>query len=345
VEEEILIIRLSSIGDILHCTPVARSLKIAWPKCKITWLVGEASEQLIRYNPYIDEIIIWSRERFEKYFLKFDIKRSYDIWRDLQNVLAPRKFYAVLDIHGLFLTGMIASQVQTKRRIGMSGARELNPLFMTETARPLSRHIVDRYLGVLKPLGITSMDVRMTLVLSENSRCFAERFLDDAGVLPSDRLVVLVPGTTWPSKNWPTDFFARVAATLFRDFRIVMCGGSAELKLGMEIQAKSGVAIINAIARTSVLEMAAIIERAAVVVTGDTGPLHIAAALGIPTVAIFGPTDPALHAPLGQQNAIVCNRLACSFCHKTNCAQGNAKCMSSILPEEVVEKVYCVARA
>ena len=344
MEQEILIIRLSSIGDILHCTPVVRTLKQAWPKCRITWLVGEASQELIKYNSYIDEIVVWSRERFEQQLRKIDIVRTYNLWRDLQQALAPRHFDALLDIHGLFLTGMIASQVQTKRRIGMSEAREFNSLFMTETAKPLGKHIVERYLGVLRPLGITTMDVRMTLVLSDHSKRFAVQFLADVGVLLAERFVVLVPGTTWPSKNWPTNFFAKVATSLAKNFRIILCGGQAEVKLGQEIQAQAGVTVINAVNRTSVLEMAAILERAAVVVTGDTGPLHIAAALGVPTVAIFGPTDPAIYEPLGQQHAVLFNKLACSFCHKVTCPLETGRCMLSVTPEAVVQKVYSVAK-
>lgn len=343
MEQEILIIRLSSIGDILHCTPVVSSLKAAWPKCRITWLVGEAAEELIKYNPYIDEIIIWSRESFEQQLRKFAVLRTYDIWRDLQQVLAPKKFYALLDIHGLFITGVIASQVRAKRRIGMSGSREFNSLFMTEIAEPLSRHIVDRYLGLLKPLGINTLDSRMMLVIPENSRRLAEKFLAAVGILLSDRFVVLVPGTTWPSKNWPAELFAKVACRLHKDFKIVLCGGKSEIKLGREIQTKAGVVLINAIDKTSMLELAAILERAAVVVSGDTGPLYIAAALGVPTVALFGPTDPEIYAPRGPQHAILFHKFACSFCHKVTCPLGDGRCMLSVTAEEVVQKVQSIA--
>jgi lipopolysaccharide heptosyltransferase I len=340
MEQEILIIRLSSIGDILHCTPVVSSLKAAWPKCRITWLVGEAAAELIKYNPYIDEIIIWSRENFEKQLRKFALIRTYDSWRDLQKKLASKNFDMLLDIHGLFLTGVIASQVRTTRRIGMSEAREFNSLFMTEVAEPLSRHIVDRYLGVLKPLEIRPLQDKMTLVIPEDSRDFAKTFLTAAGVLLSDRFVVLVPGTTWASKNWPTELFAKVACSIHQDFKIVLCGGKLEVKLGREIQTKAGVVLINAIARTSVLELAAILERAAVVVSGDTGPLHMAAALGVPTVGLFGPTDPEIYAPRGQQHATLFHKLACSFCHKVTCPLGHGRCMLSVTPEEVVQQVH-----
>ncbi len=339
---EILIIRLSSIGDIVHCTPVATALKAAWPDCKITWLVGEVAADLLRYNPYIDEIIIWSRERFEKYLRAFEFRKAFELWQDLQRRLSAKTFYAVLDVHGLFLTGMIASKTQTGRRIGMRQAREFNTLFMTETAEPLGKHITDKYLGLLKPLGITPVNNKMTVIVPEVVKQFTKSFLKSKAIGPYEKYAVILPGTTWTAKNWPASYFAETLRFICKDFKIVLCGGKAEINLGREIEKKAGVPVVNAIGQTAILEMAGIIEQACVVIGGDTGPLHIAAALGIPTVALFGPTDPAIYAPLGPKNAVLFNRLMCSYCHKTKCPKGDANCMSSITPEKVVQEVYNV---
>ena len=340
--KEILIIRLSSIGDVIHCTPVARSLKMFWPDCKITWLVGENCAEILSRNPYIDEIIVWSREKFEKHLRNFEFGNASLMWKKLRRDLSKRKFFAALDIHGLFLTGMIAKMVNTKRRIGMSQARELNFLFMTQTARSLGKHITDKYLGVLTPLGIHSVDHQMVLVVPEEDRRFAKTFLKDRGVFPQEKYAVLIPGTTWSSKNWPTDFFAQTAQRIYKDFKIVLCGGKAEIELSEEIQEKAGIRIINAVNQTTLLQMAGIIEGAAVVISGDTGPLHIAAALEIPTVAVFGPTNPEVYAPIGQKNAAVFSEMPCSFCHKMKCPRGNASCMTGVTSKEVVDKVYHV---
>lgn len=344
MSKEILIIRLSSIGDIIHCTPVASSLKAAWPDCKITWLVGEVSAELLKGNPDIDEIMIWSREKFEKYLRDFKVKEALGMWRDLQHKLQGKHFYAVLDIHGLFLTGMIAKQVKTKKRIGLKGAREFNSLFMTETGNALGKHITDKYLGVLACLGIESVDHRMSLVVSEEARQFVRKFLQEHAVLSQERILVLVLGTTWTTKNWPPAFFIEIIKLLYRDFKIILCGGKAEVEMGKEVETKAGVPIINSIGLTSLLEMAGIIEKASVVVAGDTGPLHMAGALGVPTVGMFGPTNPATYAPQGEQHAILFSTLPCSYCHKQKCPKGERKCMESITPEVVVQKVYAIAR-
>lgn len=342
--KDVLIIRLSSIGDVIHCTPVARSLKIAYPDCKITWIIGEVSADLLAYNPYVDEIIVWSREQFEKHLRNCEFAKAWELWTSLREQLATRKFDVVLDIHGLFLTGMIAKLVNTNRRIGMSQARELNSLFMTETAAPCGLHITDKYLGVLQAIGITAVDHQMFLDLAEQEKRFAEQFLLAEGIRSSEKFVVIIPGTTWLSKNWPTDLFAQMIQILSKDFKIVMCGGKAEIELGEKIQKLAGVPIINAVGKTNLLEMAALLARSAVVIAGDTGPLHIAAALAVPTVSIFGPTNPISYAPLGPGNEILVNKLPCSFCHKGKCPKGNAICMSSITPQAVAEQVYRMAR-
>jgi 3-deoxy-D-manno-octulosonic-acid transferase len=341
--KEILIIRLSSIGDVIHCTPVAASLKAAWPDCRTTWLVGEVAADLVRYNPHVDETLVWSRERFERRLRSGDLRGALAMWRELRGVLAARRFYAVLDVHGLFLTGMIARLTDTGRRIGMSDARELNPLFMNETAPPLGRHVTERYLGVLRPLGIMPVDRRMTLAVPAAAERAADGLLAAAGRMSVRRLAVLAPGTTWPAKNWPALFYARTVRLLGRDFTAVLCGGAAEEPLGRTIEAAAGIPVINLIGRTGLLEMAALMRRAAVTVAGDTGPLYMAAAVGTPTVGIFGPTDPVRLAPPGEGNAVAVARQPCSFCHRMACPQGGGACMRAVTPEQVVRQVYRVA--
>lgn len=344
MNREILIIRLSSIGDVIHATPVAKSLKAAWPDCKITWLVGEVCAELIKNNPYVDEMIVWSRERFDRYLRSYEFSQAYTLWQELRSQLATKSYYAALDIHGLFLTGMIARLVRTDRRIGLRESREFNPLFMTETADPLGTHIIDRYLGVLTPLGITLEHREMTLVVPAAAKEFAKSYLHKENVLSKDKLAILVPGTTWITKNWPPEFFASTAATLGKDFKILLCGGKNEWSMGQEIIAKAGVPVINAIGETSLVEMAALLEQAAVVIAGDTGPLYMAAALGTPTVAIFGPTNPEVYTPPGRRNLAAVNKQACSFCHKTKCPTGNAICIKSVMPEQVVNQVYNILK-
>lgn len=339
MNREILIIRLSSIGDVIHCTPVAGALKEAWPGCRITWLVGENSASVIQHNPLIDEVVVWSRERFEKCLRAGAFREAWAMWRQLKADLAGRAFYAALDVHGLFLTGMIMRLVKAKHRIGLSGAKELNPLFMTSTGKPLGRHITEKYLGVVTALDIKPGCPRMTLTIPPAARQSAAAFLAAAGITAEAKIAILVPGTTWITKNWLPELFAETARLLAGDFTVMLCGGKAELPFGQAIEAAAGVPLVNAIGRTSLLEMGGLLERAAVVVGGDTGPIHMAAALGTPTVALFGPTDPAVYKPPGERHAAVVAPGDCVFCHKMKCRLETGACMKAIRPEDVVRQI------
>jgi len=336
-----LIIRLSSIGDVLHCTPVARTLKTAQPDSHITWVVGVVPSDLLIANPYIDEIYVWPRERFEQHLRRGEFSSAWKLWKKLCQDLQERNFDIVLDIHGQFLSGMVAAASKAPRRIGMSHTRELNSLFMNEIAphSPLDVHVIKQYLRILQPLGITSSDYSMTLHLPAESITFADTFLSNHGVNPQDTIIALNPGTTWQTKNWPTEYYATAIRALQPNGHILLCGGPADQALGESIIHDSGIPLINAIHQTSLLQLAALISRSTVLVTGDTGPLHMAIALGIPTVSMFGPTDPKRFGPLTPEHVVLEEQIDCRPCHKMLCPRKHLNCMYSLSPDKVITAV------
>ncbi|WP_378954846.1 lipopolysaccharide heptosyltransferase II [Pelosinus sp. sgz500959] len=339
-----LIIRLSSIGDVLHSTPVAQALKIAFPDCHITWLVGQVPSSLLTSNPYIDELYIWPRERWETHMRRGQFKSAWKLWQKLQTDLESKHFDVVLDIHGLFLSGMIAAASKAPRRIGMDHTRELNWLFMNEIApsSPQEVHVIQRYLSVLKPLGIHSKEYAMTLQLPEEAITFATDFLRDHGISKQDTIIAFNPGTTWPSKNWPTEYYAAVINSFKNNEPILLCGGPGEQKLGESIIQQLNRPIINAINQTSLLQLAALISQCSVLVTGDTGPLHMGIGLGIPTVSLFGPTDPQKFGPLTGKHIILEESMNCRPCHKKSCPLTHLNCMHSLSPERVIRAIQTV---
>ncbi|MDD4600221.1 hypothetical protein SDC9_04302 [bioreactor metagenome] len=333
-----VIIRLSSIGDVLHCTPVARALKEKFPSCHITWIVGQVSYPMVECNPFIDEVYVWSRERWEKLMRQGKFIEAWQMWRQLKKDMAKRDFDVALDVHGLFLSGMVTSATKAPRRIGLGGTKEQNGLFMTEQAPilPQDIHVIQRYLSVLRPLGITTNHYGMTLSLSDEARRFAAQFLSENGVAPDEKLVIINPATTWLAKNWPTEFFAQTADVLASQARIMICGGPGDADLAKKIKACTNVQIIDAVGKTSLLEMAALLEQANLLIVGDTGPLHMAVALGVPTVSVFGATDPAKFGPLTAGNIVLRSKVGCRPCHKTVCPQKDMRCMRSLRPETVI---------
>ncbi len=262
------------------------------------------------------------------------------MWKELMKRLSVLDFYAVLDIHGLFLTGLIASKIKAERHIGLKDAKELNFIFMGETVKPSGQHMTERYTSILRPLGIIANRDDMTLVILDYAQRFAKQFLLQAGIVAGDKIVVLVPGTTWSTKNWSPEFFAETANIIEKDFKVVLCGGQSEIELGQKIEKQFHGSLINAIGQTDLLEMAAILERASVVVAEDTGPLHMAAALKVATVVIFGPSDPECYKPLGGNSITLFHRQSCSFCHKPKCPTGKNDCMKKVLPSEVATAIY-----
>lgn len=336
-----LIIRLSSIGDVLHATPVAQALKTALPSCHITWLVGQVPSDLLSSNPYIDELYIWPRERWESHMRAGRFQEAWQLWKKLKCDLQAKQFQVVLDIHGLFLSGMIAAASKAPRRIGMGNTQELNWLFMNEIAPSLPQdvHVIQRYLSVLKPLGIHSAAYEMTLQLPKEALTFADNFLHRHGVKETDTIIALNPGTTWASKNWPAEYYTAVANALQTHGHILLCGGPAEEALGKAIEEQCKVPVINAINQTSLLQLAALIAKSNVLVTGDTGPLHMGVALKIPTVSLFGPTNPQKFGPLTGEHIVLEEVMDCRPCHKKSCPRTHLNCMKFLSPERVITAV------
>lgn len=337
----IVIVRLSSIGDVLHATPVVRALKSAVPSCNITWVVGEVSADLVRYNPFIDDVYVWSREKWEAHMRQGRFREAIAMWRWLKNDFSARPYDIALDVQGLFISGMVTAATGAPRRIGLGRTKEPNGLFMTERAHSSDEHVIQRYLSLLKPLGIHTDDYHMTLCIPPAAVQQAEEFLEKNGVASGDRVIVLVPATTWPSKNWPAEYFAAVINGLKDKGHLVLCGGPGDRDSAAAIAALTKTAVIDAVGKTSLLEMGALLARAHVVITSDTGPLHMAVALGTPTVSIFGPTAAAMYGPLQHGHIVLESQLECRACHKRTCPRKENRCMQAVSPRDVIDAALC----
>ncbi len=342
----ILIIRLSSIGDVLHGTPVPRALKQALPGCHITWVVGQVAADMVRYNPDIDELFVWPREEWEKAMRAGRFREAWQIWQRLRTYFHDKHYDIALDIHGLFLSGMVTAASHAPRRIGLSHTRELNHWFMTETAPPPNGpHVIERYLSILRPLQIQAADPRMTLIIPPAATEFAAAFLPEQGVTPADKVIAVNPATTWKAKNWPPAYFAQVIDAVSPHAKVVLCGGPGDRAIAGQVLQAAKTPVIDAVGRTSLLELAALLERADVLVVGDTGPLHMAIAVGTPSVSIFGATDRRRFGPLDNAHIVLSGEKTCPPCHKTVCPRKTLDCLTSIQPQAVIEKTLALLNA
>lgn len=337
----IAVIRLSSVGDVLHGTPVVRAIKKACPSCHVTWIVGSVSADVLAGNPYIDEVYIWSREHWEKLLRQRRFSEALAYWRKLRDDLHARDFDIALDIHGIFISGLVMLATGAKRKIGMQNTRELNHLFVTERASlpPAGPHVIQRYLSVLSALQVSPDGWEMDLVPTPDAIEFADSFLKKAHYDPAKPLIAINPKTTWPTKNWPPEHFAAAASELAKDGQLLLCGGPGDKDTADAISRAAGVPVINATGQTRLHELAALLSRCQVLLTGDTGPLHMAVALRVPTVSIFGPTNPAIYGPLPPGHIVLRSNAACAPCNKQRCHRKDLRCQHDVSPQMAVEAV------
>ncbi len=294
-----LIVRLSAIGDCIQTLPLAVALKQSQPDCRITWVVDCAAEQLLHGHPSIDEVI-----RLKKGFAA----RPKEMLRWYQEQRG--RYDTVIDPQGLFKSALLGTLTRAPQRIGFTSpqSRELAWLSYSHPVRPLPGHLIIKQLGLLEPIGIlpdlqpaTQPDFGWRDDPQEDA--WGTQTMAAMG-LERNQFVLVNPGAGWPSKLWDTKKFSSVAQAIYERFRlpsIVAWGGSDERKLAESIVDGSPQACRLA-PDTRLRQLAWLLGRSRLFIGGDTGPMHLAVAVGCPTIALFGPTDPNHCGPLGPQH-------------------------------------------
>jgi len=307
VNERILIIKFGAVGDVIHGLPVLETLRAFYPQAHIGWAVEGAAAPVLEGNPALNDLILLDRKALRGF-------SGISYFRRWLQGLKGKKFEAVLDLHNLFKSGWIGWASGASLRVGFRKMREGNFLFMNRWVRPAAsrRHAVEKYLSLLEPLGIGEPQWRIRFPLAWNPRDEdrIEAFWTEQGfgrgASDHEAIVAVNPGASWPSKRWMPDRFARLSDRLVKErgVRILIVWGPGERPLAEEIARSMREKSIMA-PETSLKQLMVLIKRCRLLITGDTGPLHIAAALGIPTVALFGPSDPARNGPYGPGHVVV----------------------------------------
>jgi len=295
--QRILISRLSAIGDCVETMPLACALKHEWPDCEITWLVDCAAEQLLKIHPAVDHVI-----RVRKGFLK----KPASILK-LRRQLRECNFDLAIDPQGLLKSALVGWLSGAKRRIGFndSQARERAWWFYTDRVTATRKHLVDRHLQLLEPLGIANPRVEFGLPVAESDANWCADYLRSQHLTVFE-FVIVNPGAGWPSKLWPADRFGCVAQELWSRYQIrtlSVWSGDEEYKMAQEITRHCPSAVIAP--NTSLTQLAALLASCRFVVASDTGPMHMAVALGTTCVALFSVTDPSHCGPYGSQHKVI----------------------------------------
>ena len=344
--ERILLVRLSAIGDVLQCLPALADLRAARPGDEVHWLVEDRCASALRGHPMLDSVVVYERRA-----IQHDLRRPW-LWprallrvlRFLRALRAVRPTVSV-DLQGNLKGAVLSRLSGAPRRIGLArghGGREKAHWFATERVAlpPPPVHRADRARALLAPLGAKPAAGAAAVAGVAEAGPGIEKWLGDAGLEPG-AFAVLHPGSSGfaAMKRWPAERFGELARTL-RDRRglpVLVTAGPGEEALAEEVAALSCGAARRGPETKSLADLGALLQRAAVVVGADTGPVHMAAVLGAPTVALFGPKDPGVYGPRGARTRVVWKRIWCSPCLLRRC--GDPVCMTGMRLDEVLPAV------
>jgi heptosyltransferase I len=289
----VLIVRLSAIGDVLHGLPVLCALREALPTAHLAWLVEGRGADLLEGHRALDELIAVRRR-----WLKSP-RAVWELWRRVRG-----RFDVTIDVQGLSKSAVAARLTGARRRIGFAppDGREISPWLNNVLVRPTATHVVDRNLELLTPLGIKPAGARFDLPERAEDGRWAEQVIGQA--IGASRFALINPGAGWPSKLWPPERFAAVAAHLGRQqglASLAVWAGDEEHAWAKQIVAGSG-GWARLAPSSSLRQLAALARRAQLAVSSDTGPLHLAAAVGTPCVGLFGPMPAERNGPYGGEH-------------------------------------------
>lgn len=340
--QRICLIKPSSPGDIIHALPVLRGLRRRYPDAHLAWLVATPFANLIEADPALDEVIPFDRRRFGR------IGRSLAVTRDFLRFLRElrqRRFDLIIDLQGLFRSGFLAAACGAKHRIGPREAREFAWVFYNHRipGGDPNLHAAARNYAVAHMLGFDDDPLDFSIALTDEDRQEAAGLLAQAGLSAGKPYVVLVPATRWETKCWPAQRYGQLADTIRKKHGLpsILVGGASDIDAGQNSVDASNGAAQNLCGKTTLRQLAALIDRAALVVTADSTPMHIAAAHGRPLIALFGPTNPNRTGPYGRTDDVLRLELDCSPCYLrkiSQCPHQHA-CMTDMTLETVARAV------
>jgi heptosyltransferase-1 len=336
---KILILKPSSLGDVIHALPVLRLLKRHWPESRIHWWLDASLLQLLENDPDLAGIHTFERKRWTAPHRWLEMIASIRAMR-------RQRFDLAIDLQGLARSSLFAWLSNAKKIIGLDNLREggregARALYdVTPPRASAEAHAVDRYLAVLPLLGVpVHWDFEWLPPRPEAARRVRQTWAPEGDPI---RWIVLLPGGRWDNKRWPVQNFVELARRFaaIPKVKLVVLGSQGERPLGDAIAEAAPGRCLNLAGLTSLDEMIEWIRLSRFTITNDTGPMHVAAALHRPVLAIFGPTNPSNTGPYGQLgNVFQTTGLPCVPCLKSTCAYREPlACLHAIKPDAVFEK-------
>ncbi|MGQ9610236.1 MAG: lipopolysaccharide heptosyltransferase II [bacterium] len=319
------------IGDMILLTPALHAIRDQFPHANISMLVLPLVQELMERNPYIDEVIIYDKHNTNKGMRQM---------MKIGNQLKSRQFDISVILHPNSISSIFLSHIARipkciyGKNILMKRAKKI--------------HEVKRYLNIVSSIANTeNYDQLEFWGITEDEINFAKNIIN----IQNNPIIGINISTTWHSKQWEIENFTRLIELLIKQFdaKILLTGGKDDIALGNKVLSKilakenlpeyKDGSILNLVGITTIIQLGAIIKCCDLYITADSGPMHISAALGVPTIALFGPTDPARHGPYGKNNMVIKKDMSCSPCYKRECKMKSNACMKVIRPEDVFESV------
>ncbi len=324
---KILIIKPSSLGDVVHSLPFLNALRDSFPRAEIHWIIAKGFEGLLEGHPMINKLWIINKDDWKRIRgARATIKELRSLFKSLK----AEKYDLVIDLQGLLRSGILTKATGAPVRVGFKEAREGSRIFYTHTVKAgKDVHAVDRYLETAKFLGCDISDIKFPFPLSFNSQRLTLKLQ-----FP-EKYALIVPGARWETKRWFPERFGQLASMM--QVESIIVGGESDADIADIVVRNSDGNAISAAGKTTLKELIEIIKNARFVVTNDSGPMHIAAALNVPVFAIFGPTNPLRTGPYGRLHVIIRKELECSPCYKKNCR--TVQCMEMISVREVADAI------
>ena len=335
----ILMIKLSAIGDVIHTLPALAALRKKFPDAHITWVIEEAAADLIMDHPALDRVIISRRKSWLNDLKTGRFGRPVKEFIEFVQTLRDRPYDLVIDFHGLFKSAVIVLLSGGRRKLGYDSMQELSGLFYNEKIpEDMKKHAVDRYLDFLRYLGADVETPEFIIPVGKDRQTHAASLLQAEGIDIEKPFVAVSPVALWETKLWSNHQFAWLCDRIIRDMKVPVVFTGSEEKAIEGIQTFMTMPSVNLAGRTSLRDLAQLYQKAALLITTDSGPMHLAAAMKTPVVALFGPTDPQRTGPYGDGHIVVRRELPCSPCFSKTCE--TKRCMRDITVEEVFEAVW-----
>jgi ADP-heptose:LPS heptosyltransferase len=349
---KILIVQPYAIGDVVRATPVIRGLKEKYPGCYLAFLVGEVAAEVVTGNPDLDDVYIFDLKGYKE---KYKTRGFGDAFKDLYDfvrMLEKQEFDIVVNLHLTEYSGLLTHLTKAPVFLGFMvdasgkvcltsgwGSKHLHIFDSRESRLANKMHLADVFCNVA---GIEPGRYGLAMYVGDEDVEFASGVFSRYGIGEDDVVIGLNPGANWESKRWPAENFAKLGDELIRRYeaKMLLFGGPGDIGLAASVERFMENRPINLAGRTSLKQLGALMARCSAVVANDTGPMHIAAAMKTPTVAIFGPTYSIEGSPYGEGHEIVDAEIDCAPCFQSQCPiQDYMACMRSISVERVLQAV------